>query len=283
MNTPNPLLPQGTLPPRERSTLFFKVLLVIAVHVVVFGGILMQGCKPTPSADKTKPDDSTSASTAPMSQPGGDLPPVTPTPPPTSPTTPPGTPLPGTPPPLTPTPIAITQPPAPPPTAPPTTTGGSVYVVAHGDILASIAKKNGVTLKALEEANPGVDPKKLKIGQKLQIPAGATAASTDAAKPGADAAAAASGDSTLYVVKSGDSLTKIAKAHNTSIKTIEALNDMKTANIKAGQKLKVPVMKVASAEAAAPAAAPAVPAPVTPPPSAPPAGPGAPGSTGRMN
>jgi LysM repeat protein len=281
MNTPNPLLPQGILPPRERSTLFFKVLLVIAVHVVVFGGILLQGCGPKPSADKPKTDDLTSASTAPMTPPGGDLPPITPTTPPNSPTTSPLTPPVGTPPALTPSPIAVTPTPAAPPITPAATTGGSVYVVARGDIPVSIAKKNGVTLKALEEANPGIDPKKLKIGQKLQIPAGAATASTETAKPGADVTAAASGDSTIYVVKSGDVLTKIAKAHNTTVKAIEALNDMKTSNIKAGQKLKVPVMKMASAEAAAPAAGPAVPALVTQPPSAPPAGAGSPGSAAR--
>ncbi|HXR06820.1 MAG TPA: LysM peptidoglycan-binding domain-containing protein, partial [Candidatus Acidoferrum sp.] len=77
-----------------------------------------------------------------------------------------------------------------------------------------------------------------------------------------DAAATASSDATIYVVKSGDVLAKIAKAHNTSVKEIEALNGMKTSAIKAGQKLKVPVMKMASAEAAPASAA-------TPPPAAP--------------
>ena len=50
-------------------------------------------------------------------------------------------------------------------------TAGTEYVVVKGDSLWKIAKKNGVTLKALEAANPGVDPTKLKVGQKLSIPA----------------------------------------------------------------------------------------------------------------
>ena len=41
-----------------------------------------------------------------------------------------------------------------------------------GDGLAKIAKAHGVTLAALEEANPGVDSKKLKVGQKLNLPKG---------------------------------------------------------------------------------------------------------------
>jgi LysM repeat protein len=149
----------------------------------------------------------------------------------------------------------------------PAATGGSVYVIAAGDLLSTIAKKNGVSLKALEDANPGIDAKKLQIGHKLQIPA-SVAATTPETPKAAESAAAASGDATIYVVKTGDNLVKIAKAHSTTVKAIETLNEMKTSAIKAGQKLKVPVMKMASAEAApasaatpaTPAAAPAMPA-----------------------
>lgn len=47
-----------------------------------------------------------------------------------------------------------------------------IYVVKKGDNPTTIAKKFGVTVKALMAANPQVtDPTKLKIGQKLTIPA----------------------------------------------------------------------------------------------------------------
>ena len=49
--------------------------------------------------------------------------------------------------------------------------GYTTYVVKKGDTLYSIAKKNGITLKALMDANPEVtDPRKLRVGQKLKIP-----------------------------------------------------------------------------------------------------------------
>jgi LysM repeat protein len=48
---------------------------------------------------------------------------------------------------------------------------GTEYVVVKGDSFAKIAKKNGVSVKAIEAANPGVAPTKLKVGQKLSIPA----------------------------------------------------------------------------------------------------------------
>jgi LysM repeat protein len=66
-------------------------------------------------------------------------------------------------------------------------------------------------------------------------------------------------------VKSGDSLTKIAKAHGTTVKVIKAENNLNTDHIKVGQKLKIS----ARAEAAAPVPAPA---PVAPMPVPAPAG-----------
>jgi hypothetical protein len=61
MNNPSPLLPQGATPPREKSSLYFKVLMILTVHVVVIGGMLLQGCKDT-AKDQPKVDNSTTAS-----------------------------------------------------------------------------------------------------------------------------------------------------------------------------------------------------------------------------
>lgn len=44
-----------------------------------------------------------------------------------------------------------------------------------------------------------------------------------------------------YVVRSGDTLTKIARAHQITIKELKALNELRSSRIKAGQKLRVPV------------------------------------------
>jgi len=45
------------------------------------------------------------------------------------------------------------------------------HVVAAGETFASIARKSGVSLAGLQAANPGVTPKKLKVGQTLNLPA----------------------------------------------------------------------------------------------------------------
>ena len=44
------------------------------------------------------------------------------------------------------------------------------YVVKAGDSPYSIARKNGVRVDALMAANPGLDPKRLRVGQSLNLP-----------------------------------------------------------------------------------------------------------------
>jgi peptidoglycan endopeptidase LytE len=244
--------------------------MILTVHVVVIGGMLLQGCKDT--KDNTTSTTSTTDTTAAAATNTDTLPPVTSAtnmsnntavnPAPAAPVTgqqPPAIqPMPTAVPPVQPAPVVPTV-------AAPAAAGASEYVIASGDTLGAIAKKNGVSLKALIEANPGINPKKLQIGHKVQIPAGGGVAAPAAspATPGADVASTAAEAPALYTVKSGDTLGKIAKAHHTSVKKIMALNDMKTTSIKVAQKLKLPASAAATNET--PAAPTAVaPAPVTP-------------------
>ncbi len=49
---------------------------------------------------------------------------------------------------------------------------GTIYIIRKGDTLYAIARRFHLTLKALRAANPSVtDPTKIRIGQKLVIPA----------------------------------------------------------------------------------------------------------------
>ena len=145
----------------------------------------------------------------------------------------------------------------PPVELPPVNTGGSEYKIQKGDTLAVIAKKNGVGWKTILAANPKLDPKRLKVGTTITIPA-ATAKSVS---PGSAAA-----DGTTYTVKHGDNLGKIARANHTTVKAIKAANNLKTERINVGQKLVIPAK--AEAAPAAPAVAP-MPEPVVAPPTAP--------------
>ena len=44
------------------------------------------------------------------------------------------------------------------------------YAVAPGDTISKIAKKFATKVDAIEAENPGLDPTKLKVGQKIKIP-----------------------------------------------------------------------------------------------------------------
>jgi LysM repeat protein len=51
------------------------------------------------------------------------------------------------------------------------TSASSTYSIQSGDSFAKIAAKKGVELQALLDANPNADPRRLQIGQKINIPA----------------------------------------------------------------------------------------------------------------
>ena len=243
MNNSNPFVPQGSLlaqQSKRRSRMKLGVFCVLAVSVTGLMAILIQGCKreQAPETDNGMPpaltNDLAMTDTNPPPFDVSNTAPVVPANPP----------------------VVVPAPVEP---------AGTEYVVIKGDSLAKIAKKNGVTLKALEAANPGVLPTKLKVGQKLSIPA---STSTPVAGATTTSASIDTG-SQVYVVKSGDTLTKIAKAHGTTVKAIQAENNLTTTRITVGKKLKIP----AKAEAAAPAPvvepAPVAPAPVMSPSPAP--------------
>lgn len=300
MSTPNPLNPQGSLleqKAKRKTNLPVIVAIFLGIHAVVLGGILMAGCKPEPKPEAkqapepvlppiTPPADLGSpVAPAPGLPPGGaaapgTLPPIGSAPAPT-----PGfAPLPATPtaPPVAPAPLPVVPftPPAPEPAPAPPVAEAKVHVVAKNDSFYTMSKKYGVGMKAISDANPGVDSTKLKIGQKVNIPAAApkTAKATNGSAPTADADG-------IYTVKSGDVLGTIAKRHGTTVAKLREANNLKTDQIKVGQKLKVPAggAKKSSEPAASAPAPKAEPAPAVPalPPSLPPLGEPAPKPPGQ--
>ena len=227
MNIPNPFVPKGSLleqQSKRRSHMKLGVFCVLLIGVVGLTAMLIQGCKREQNTEAENQPPPVDTNTVVMD---------TNTPP-----------LQASNPPVAPPPVVVQPPVAP---------SGTEYVVVHGDTLGKIAKKNGVTLGALKAANPGVEPTKLKVGQKLTIPAGGTAPSANGASVAPDTGLGGE----TYTVKSGDTLTKIAKAHGTTVKALRAENNLTTDHILVGKKLKIP----AKAEAAAPVAPAQAPAP----------------------
>jgi LysM repeat protein len=111
-------------------------------------------------------------------------------------------------------------------------------VVKPGDNFTTIGKNFHVTESAIIAANPGIEPTRLKPNQKLQIPAPAAVATPNpTATPNPVEAVSAEGS---YKVKTGDTLSKIASSHHTTVRALRAANSLRTDNIKVGQMLKIP-------------------------------------------
>jgi LysM repeat protein len=53
---------------------------------------------------------------------------------------------------------------------PPPVTRPRTHIVAAGETFAAIARKTGVNLNSLLAANPGLDPKRLRVGQIVSLP-----------------------------------------------------------------------------------------------------------------
>ena len=124
------------------------------------------------------------------------------------------------------------------------------YMVVKGDSFYKIARANGISMKALADANPGVNSAKLKVGQALQIPVGAEPSTATPASAPAHASATASLSPSRYVVKAGDTLSRIARAHRTTVQAIKEANGLTSDRIAVGHSLKMPELRAARAAAA---------------------------------
>jgi LysM repeat protein len=253
MNTPNPLIPQGALErhSKGKSTVRIAILTIVSIHAVFFTGLLMQGCRRDDTkagallAEATTNQTSTQLDSAYYPTPQ-DLPPAAPIQD-STPNSPPSVSNPAA--------YASESPSTTLPIPIPNESAAETksYTIVRGDTLARIARANGVTVTALTRSNPGVEPSRLKPGQRLQIPASAAAASAASAAAGIGFAEPAKsdlgvGDSHLYTVKRGETLTRIAKAHGTTVRAIREANHMRSDHLKVGQKLRLPSPAAASAK-----------------------------------
>lgn len=132
----------------------------------------------------------------------------------------------------------------------------NIYVVRKGDNLSAIAKKHRVTVSELMAINGLSRSSVIRIGQEIKIPASGEVSTLPEPQPAEHANAQISSETETYVVKSGDSLSRIAKKYSTTVRQLMSVNNLKNHNIKVGQKLLVAKGSPAkTAKAAAPAAA----------------------------
>ena len=133
------------------------------------------------------------------------------------------------------------------------TAGGATYTVVSGDYFVGIAKKLGVPLQSLLDANGMTTDSLLTPGQKLKVPS-ANATSSTTAKGGSGASTSTGTGSTAptttttlpgvggtYTVQPNDYWAGIAQKLGVKVDDLMAFNDATASTvIHPGDKLKVP-------------------------------------------
>lgn len=108
------------------------------------------------------------------------------------------------------------------------TSEGNTYTVSKGDSLWSVAKKFNVTVEELKAAN-NLTSNLLNIGQQLVIP-------MEDQQP-------IPGEYTIYKVKVGDTLYKIANTYGINVNDLIEYNNLSNTNLSVGQQLLIPAVQ----------------------------------------
>lgn len=115
-----------------------------------------------------------------------------------------------------------------------------VYKIQRGDTLWGIARKNQLSTQELLSANPNLSKdSRLSIGQEIMIPSAATGvkATQEIIPPAVEGGV-------TYIVRPGDSLSKIARSQGVSLALLMQANRMNASSIiRPGQSLVIPEQK----------------------------------------
>ena len=107
------------------------------------------------------------------------------------------------------------------------------YTVRGGDNLSNIANRNNVSIGLIKDINKLAN-NNLRIGQVLSIPRSSSTVPSNLAQASYSAPAR-----TLYKVRAGDSLSKIAAQQNVSIAELKRWNNLSSNALKIGQNLRL--------------------------------------------
>lgn len=117
------------------------------------------------------------------------------------------------------------------------------HVVTRGQTLGQIGRQYGVTVTALRAANNNVNPRRLRIGQRLVVPNPARIASGTPSSNRGDSAGSTRLESgqgpVTVVVRRGDSLWSIARRFSVSTRQIMEWNRLPSAVIHPGDRLEI--------------------------------------------
>ena len=130
------------------------------------------------------------------------------------------------------------------------------YVVQKDDTFYRIAKNNLISVDELLEANGFTKNDVLKVGKKIRIPRKGGISAAETVKTDSKSETKAASDTRkfdTYTVQKGDTFYRIAKVNAITVDELKRLNGLDSkSQLKAGQKLKIPVTIVDTSNAKLP-------------------------------
>lgn len=125
------------------------------------------------------------------------------------------------------------------PVAGPVSTEMITYVIKKGDSLSAIAHRHGLSVAQVATLNGIKNPNLIRVGQRLLLPSGGRKTAPPAPRKAAPKKVRV-GSGGSYVVRKGDSLSRIAFEHGTTVAALKEANGLTRDLILAGQELVIP-------------------------------------------
>ncbi len=117
------------------------------------------------------------------------------------------------------------------------------YTIRSGDSLSKVAQRFGVSARELADINGIKNPNKIRVGQKLVLPSYVTNRKNTTPKKVVKKSKSSRkpvAPGSVYIVKGGDVLSRIAVRHRVTVKDLRAANKLTSDKILVGQKLIIP-------------------------------------------
>jgi LysM repeat protein len=105
------------------------------------------------------------------------------------------------------------------------------HTIRSGQTLSHVAVEYGVSVADIERANPGLNPRRIQVGQSVRVPtpgavapSAAPATADPAASTATPPAPEAEPTARTHTIRAGDTLDAISKQYGTTVRALQQAN-----------------------------------------------------------
>ncbi len=118
--------------------------------------------------------------------------------------------------------------------------GQTTHTVQRGESLWAISRQFNTSVAELAELNNLSRDAVLRVGQELKVPTDGSIMTTTSPRVDTFQPSGMEASTTSYTVQRGDTLSGIARRHNTTVQAIKAANSKTSDTIRIGEALRIP-------------------------------------------